>query len=72
MAHFKDRDEVILNNEKYRIILCKETSFYATQYIVQRLHKYGWHDMSYHVDYSSIAFRYGEDFVSHFTRINVR
>ena len=64
MAHFKDRDEVILESAKYRIILCKETPSYATQYIVQRLNKRGWNDMSYHVDYSSIAFRYGEDFVS--------
>jgi hypothetical protein len=63
VAHFKERDEVILENAKYRIILCNETPSYATQYIVQRSHKYGWHDMSYHVDYSSIAFRYGEDFV---------
>ena len=52
-------DCVILERGDYRIIVGKETRRYAKQFIVQKLQNGRYRNLSYHLDWNSIAFRYG-------------
>ena len=57
-------DDVILERGDYRIIVGKETSRYPKQFIVQKFKGGRYRNLSYHVNWDSIGFRYGAWLVS--------
>ena len=52
-------DDVILERGNYRIIRGKDSSRYPKQFIVQKFKGGRYRNLTYHVNWDSIAFRHG-------------
>ncbi len=52
-------DDIVMERGDYRIIRGKDSSRYPKQFIVQKFKGGRYRNLSYHVNWQSIGFRYG-------------